>query len=99
VNILTNDKRCDIFSLFEVPSSSVILKINDLVFDHEPSEEKIVKATNRMEMARIGKFPKRKPIKVRKLSNNKYLILDGNTTTTVLKKWGCSQVIAQEIFD
>ena len=96
---MENIKRCDIRSYFEIPSGSIILKIQDLVFDHEPSEEKIIKATNRMEMAKIGKFPKRKPIKVRKLSDGRFLILDGNTTTTVLKNWGCTRVIAQEIVE
>lgn len=50
-----------------------------------------------MERAAKNMHPKRKPITIKKMKDGKYLVVDGNTTTTVFMSWGCSDILADEI--
>ena len=64
-----------------------------------PTAKKLKKAQDLLEKARRGEYPKREPVSVQKLPDGRYLVLDGNTTTTVLKCWGCTHLIAIEKID
>ncbi|MHA1729156.1 MAG: hypothetical protein ACTSWY_10545 [Promethearchaeota archaeon] len=87
---------CNVSLYFKRPKGSKTIDIELLILDHMPSTEKIEKAKSYMEKARKDEYPKREPVKIQKLSNGKYRVLDGNTTTTILKNWGCTHVIAME---
>jgi hypothetical protein len=94
---VVSECRCDPGQYFERPAGSKEVRIDLLIRDHIPSPEKITEAVLRMEKARKGEYPKREPISVKKLDNGKLLVVDGNTTTTVMKDWGCKHIIAVEI--
>jgi hypothetical protein len=89
--------RCDPEQYFEHPPGSVLIRIDLLDRDHLPAPEKIQKATELLNMARHGKHPKREPITIRSKEDGRYLVLDGNTTTTVLKSWGCEWIVARDV--
>jgi hypothetical protein len=89
--------RCDPYLYFQRTPGSKKVRLVQLFRDHTPSEEKIAEAVSRMEKAAEGEYPKREPITIRKLTGGKYLVVDGNTTTTVMRQWGCTHIIAIEI--
>jgi hypothetical protein len=93
---LTNQENPLIY--FETTKNSFLIPINLLVKDHEPSEEKKNKTRKYMNLLKSGaNKSKREPILVRKISNsNKYLVLDGNTTTTVAPEYGLTKLVAME---
>ena len=92
----TDSDRCNPDHYFERPAGSMVIPIERCVRDHVPTDKKLEKARELLEMALRGEHPKREPVSVRKLPDGRYLILDGNTTTTVLKSWGCVYLIAVE---
>jgi hypothetical protein len=85
----------EVYSFFNKTKNSFILNIEVLVLDHHPTPDRIKKAEFRITNAKIGKYPKRKPISVVELPEGKYRVLDGNTTTTVLKSLGYNFVLAE----
>lgn len=89
------NRPCDPHVYFDPTPSSKIVPIQNLVRDHVPSEEKLKTAIYRMERAARGLHPKRHPVSVKLRQDGKYLVVDGNTTTTVLMDWGCTHLIAQ----
>jgi hypothetical protein len=92
---LDETDRAEVYSFFKKTEKSIILNIENLVLDHNPTPEKIKKAEFRMKNAKMGKYPKRNPITVIKLPKGKYKVLDGNTSTTVLRAWGNKIVLAE----
>ena len=97
MNKKETNKICDMSNYFEESSNSILIPVNHLVRDHLPSDEKIDVAVDLMLRAANGSHPKREPVSVRKLPDGRFLVVDGNTTTTVLMRWGCSHVLANEI--
>ena len=95
MNNLDEKAHAEVYSFFKKTENSIILNIEILVLDHHPTPERIKKAEFRITNAKIGKYPKRKPISVVELPKGKYKVLDGNTTTTVLKSLGYNFVLAE----
>lgn len=87
--------HAEVYSFFKKTENSIILNMENLVLDHNPTPEKIKKAEFRMKNAKMGKYPKRKPISVIELQNGRYKVLDGNTSTTVLRSWGYKFILAE----
>ena len=90
-------KSCNPYLYFQRTPGSRKVRLSRLSRDHIPSEEKVAEAVSRMEKAARGEYPKREPITIRKTAGGRYLVVDGNTTTTVMRQWGCSHIIAIEI--
>ena len=88
------DNNCNLKFYFERPPDSIIVDISLLILDHTPLPEKIEKAKDFMERAKKGEYPKREPISIQKLPDGKYKVLNGNTTTTILKSLGCKEIVA-----
>jgi hypothetical protein len=85
---------------FKTTENSFIVPISALVKEHEPSEEKKDKARRYMILSSLGtNKDKRDPIKVWWIPRTKkYLVIDGNTTTTVAPEFGLKELIAEEEF-
>ena len=92
---LDEKAREEVYLFFNKTENSFTLNIENLVLDHHPTPDRIKKAEFRMKNAKIGKYPKRKPISVMELPEGNYRVLDGNTSTTVLKSWGYKFALAE----
>ena len=73
-------------------SSRYIIDIDKLVLSHKPSMSSCLEARRRMLLASKKKLSRRSPIKIKYLSSGKYLVIDGNTTVSVLKDMGYTSV-------
>jgi hypothetical protein len=67
---------------FEIPPAAVFIPVASLVLSHV-REPGIVSALRKMAAAYAGDHPHRSPITVRALRNEKFLVLDGNSTSAV----------------
>ena len=92
---LDEKAREEVYLFFNKTENSFILNIEVLVLDHQSTPDRIKKAEFRVKNAKIGKYPRRKPISVVELPEGKYRVLDGNTTTTVLRSLGYKFVLAE----
>lgn len=83
----------DPWRYFEKVPGVVLLPLSKLSLQHK-RDAGLPSAMEKMRQAYEGTFPRRKPISVRKLSGDRFEVVDGNTTTTVAKEHGWKKIPA-----